>query len=145
MSGAARRRGRGRPKTNDEASEPSSSQRGRGAGLRAPGQFDGPASRGSASGAGSQSRGGSNAPSAGSQGGTSTAQPQHGSQPSSRRESVSGITSGIAQMNVDPARDPENVPRYTDQLRNVDLPATFYNIDALVSHSPSNPFTGLLL
>ncbi|EXJ80239.1 hypothetical protein A1O1_08381 [Capronia coronata CBS 617.96] len=146
MSGAARRRGAGRA-TRGQASETSSSRRGDR--LQVPaGGFDGPASRGSASasGPGSQGRQASTAPSVGSgrgspnppQGGFA----QQGSQPASRRSSQSGgpppqtqPASPTAQhapvTRGDPARDHQ--PRYTDQLRNLDLPASFYNIDQLVS------------
>jgi hypothetical protein len=33
---------------------------------------------------------------------------------------------------TDPARDPARQARLTDSLRNVDLPASFYNLDNLV-------------
>jgi hypothetical protein len=41
-------------------------------------------------------------------------------------------------MQGDPAR--ENQPRYTTSLANVDLPASFYNIDQLVSTNSSLQF-----
>ena len=122
MSGAGRRRGRGRAQSGGGTSS-SSSQRGR---FLAPGQFDGPASRGS----GSASRRASTAGSA-----TGTPDPQDAQvQPGSPRASVSDVTSGLAQMGVarDPARDPGRVPRPTDIVRNVDLPASSYNIDSEV-------------
>ncbi|KAG9777510.1 hypothetical protein KCU88_g4487, partial [Aureobasidium melanogenum] len=131
MSGAARRRGAGRA-TRGQASETSSR---RGDRLQAPGGgFDGPASRGTGSGIGSQSRGPSN-PSVGPPHGSGSA-PQ-GSQAGSRRSSQSGgppaQTAGpsVPVTQGDPARDEPS--RYTDALRNVDLPASFYNIDQLVS------------
>ncbi|EXJ86436.1 hypothetical protein A1O3_03387 [Capronia epimyces CBS 606.96] len=143
MSGAARRRGAGRA-TRGQASETSSR---RGDRLQVPGGgFDGPASRGSASasGQGSHGRQDSNAPPAGS-GRGSPITPQGGfaaqaSQAASRRSSQSGgpaqqtQPAGLAVQQApvrpgDPARDQQ--PRYSDQLRNLDLPASFYNIDQL--------------
>lgn len=145
MSGPARRRGADRL-TRGQSSEASSR---RGDRLQPPpGGFDGPASRGSASasGPGSHGRQPSNAPSMGS-GRGSPNPPQggpapQGSQAASPRSSQSGGprpptqpgSPGIqrpAMQQGDPARDHQ--PRYTDGLRNVDLPASFYNIDQLVS------------
>ncbi|KAJ4516711.1 Protein argonaute [Exophiala dermatitidis] len=135
MSGAARRRGAGRA-TRGQASETSSR---RGDRLQAPGGgFDGPASRGTGSGIGSQSRGPSN-PSVGPPHGSGSA-PQ-GSQAGSRRSSQSGgppaQTAGpsVPVTQGDPARDEPS--RYTDALRNVDLPASFYNIDQLFKKRPA--------
>ena len=140
MSQAARRRGRGRAAAgNDDQSETSAR---RGGPRQTPaGAFDGPASRGSASGTGtSQGRRTSNPPSVTS----GPAQPPaggfapQGGQAGSRRSSVSGGQSMPGQpipvVRGDPARDPQNAPRYTDKLKNIDLPASFFNIDQLVSH-----------
>ena len=137
MSGAARRRGRGRATAGDENTSQSSSRRGD---RLQPGAFDGPASRGSASGTGASGpRRGSNPPSVGS--GTQPPEggfaPQ-GGQAGSRRSSVSGAASQPASQVAaqviprgDPARDRPD--RATDALKNVDLPASFFNIDNLVS------------
>ena len=140
MSGAARRRGRGRANAGDDNTSQSSSRRGD---RLQPGAFDGPASRGSASGTGtSGARRPSNPPSVGS--GRGTPQPPEGGfapqagQPGSRRSSVSGAASQPASQAAaqpiqrgDPARDRPD--RTTDALKNVDLPASFFNIDNLVS------------
>jgi hypothetical protein len=142
MSGAARRRG-GRGHT-DDTSDPSSR---RGAGP--PGGFDGPASRGSASGPGStgRGRGQSNAPStAGSApsseptsppvaqaGFANVAAPQAGSQPGSR---AGAPPASQAPTRGDPAR--ESQPLYTDSMRNIDLPPSFYNVNREVSLTMDN-------
>ena len=132
---AARNRGRGRPVEDSSQSDTSSqpaSQR------LQPGRFDGPASRSNTSGVGSAGRQPSTAPSA-------TGSVQGSVQPSpaaSPRPQQSGANSparsqpqtmvGIPQpMRGDPAREVQ--PRYTDQLKNIDLPAIFYNVDNLVS------------
>ena len=144
MSGAARKRGTGRATRGQPPAETSSR---RGDRLQVPpGGFDGPASRGSASqsGPGTAGRGaGSNAPSAAS-GAGSPSVPAGGFEgqlptASSRRSSQSGGPPSQPQAAVpqgDPARDRQ--ARYTDQMMNVDLPASFYNIDQLVSHFPSS-------
>ncbi|ETN40163.1 uncharacterized protein HMPREF1541_04439 [Cyphellophora europaea CBS 101466] len=129
MSGAARRRGRGRARgQRDETSE--GSER-----LSIPaGGFDGPASRGSGSATsgraqsgGSPARGGGPAPAGGFVG-------QQGA--GSRRSSTSGAPSqppsqGVSQgmPRHDPALDPAHIPKATDALKNVDLPASFFNLD----------------
>ncbi len=142
MSGAARRRG-GRGPTNEMSD--TSSRRGEPQSLGTlaapPGGFDGPASRGSASGPpGSQGasavRRGSNTP---SQPGTA---PQ--SQPTSPRlgQGQFGIMSGSQPGSRagappaapepprrDPALDPGKDAKLTDSLKNVDLPASFYNMN----------------
>ena len=136
MSGAARRRGRGRADAPDGNSSQSSAPARRGDRLQ-PGGFDGPASRGSASGTGqSGSRRGSNPPSVGSAPDGGFAPP--GGQAGSRRSSVSGTAAPQpaqaapqAVPGGDPARDRPD--RATDALKNVDLPASFFNIDNLVS------------
>lgn len=128
MSGAARQRGRGRAR-GEQASDTSSRRGGPPVTQppRAPGGFDGPASRGSASGAGSavgsQGRRPSNPPSVGS-GALSPTQSQGSFQPSTVPQQQ--------QVRGDPARDQQNQPRLTDALRNLDLPASFYNIDQTV-------------
>ena len=126
MSGAARQRGRGR--AGGEETSDTSSRRGGPPGAqpsRAPGGFDGPASRGSASasGVGSQGRRPSNPPSVGS-GGRSPTQSQGSFQPPAtvQQQRVTG----------DLARDLDKQPKLTDALKNLDLPASFYNIDQTV-------------
>lgn len=132
MSGAARQRGRGRAGGEDLSD--TSSRRGGPPGAqppRAPGGFDGPASRGSASGAGSgggsQGRRPSNPPSVGS-GALSPTQSQATFQPSTVPQQQ--------QVKGDPARDQQNAPKLTDALKNLDLPASFYNIDQSVRFAP---------
>ena len=144
MSGAARRRGRGRANVQqgDGSTETSASQPRRGTARQVPaGGFDGPASRGSASGTGTSGRRDSNPPSMTSGQGTPQGgfAPQ-GSQPGSRRSSISGgqTQPAAAPRRLDPALDPERVPRTTDALKNVDLPASFYEVDNLVSHDVSS-------
>ena len=129
MSGAARQRGRGRV-GGDETSDTSSRQ-GVPPGAqspRAPGGFDGPASRGSASGAGSRG--------AGSQGRRPSNPPSVGSGARSPAQSQSSFqTLQVPQqqrVTGDPARDQGSQPKLTDALRNLDLPASFYNIDQSV-------------
>ncbi len=135
MSGAARRRGRGRATAGDEDNSQSSSRRGD---RLQPGAFDGPASRGSASGTGtSGARRPSNPPSVGSGTPEGGVAPQAG-QAGSRRSSVLGAASQPAPQaaaQVTPRGDParERPDRATDALKNVDLPASFFNIDNLVS------------
>lgn len=142
MSGAARHRGGGRAAGGNDTSSETSSRPSRpprrGNRQQGPGGFDGPASRGSASNTGSHGHHASNAPSVGSSRGSPIA-PQGGpiSPPSQRQSSgqsqafsANQPTSGLL---VDPARD--NPPRPSDALRNVDLPASFYAIDKLVSAS----------
>ncbi len=135
---AARKRGAGRAARGQQPAETASR---RGDRLQ-PGGFDGPASRGSASqsGPGTAGRGtGSTAPSAAS-GAGSPAAPAGSTElqaptTSSRRSSQSGGPPPAAVPLGDPARDRPS--RLTDGMRNVDLPPSFYNIDQLVSHSPS--------
>lgn len=130
MSGSARRRGGGRTGGGNEASSESSSRRG--AGRQFPAVFDGPASRGSASNTGSgagrasnpsvgSGRGSPNVPSAGP-----LSPPSH-----STGQSQTSALNQPASLLVDPAL--ENPRRPTDSVRNVDLPASFYAIDNLVS------------
>ncbi|KAK4934510.1 Protein argonaute [Elasticomyces elasticus] len=134
MSQAPRRRGAGRAARGPASSETSSR---RGDRLQVPpGGFDGPASRGS--GSASHGRQPSNAPSVTS---TSPSAPQSGFPPQtgtagSPRSSSAGQTAPPSQAQApivqgDPAR--ESQPRYTDALRNIDLPPSFYNIDQLYS------------
>jgi hypothetical protein len=139
MSGAARRRGGRGP--NDDTSE-ASSRRSLGTPTAPPGGFDGPASRGSASGPASAGRGrGSNPPSAA--GSAPSSQPtsprlsqtgfgtmttsQAGSQPGSR---AGAPPASQGPMRGDPARDQQS--SYFDQMKNVDLPPSFYNFDERV-------------
>ncbi|OAP56736.1 hypothetical protein AYL99_08848 [Fonsecaea erecta] len=136
MSGAARKRGAGRATRGQQPSETSSR---RGDRLQVPGGgFDGPASRGTASqsGPGSTGRGAASAASSAASGAGSPSVPQEAPSqgPSSRRSSQSGGQSTRAPQappRTDPARD--KPARYTDQMRNIDLPASFYNIDQLYS------------
>ncbi len=143
MSGAARQRGRGRAGGQESVSSPSR----RGDRLAPPpvGGHDGPASRGSASGPGSHGRGPSSAASVSSgQGspnpgqGSAAPQPSQAGSRHSTQSGGQGPTSGPAQptpaIQGDPARD--HPARYTDALRNIDLPPSFYNIDQLVSQKP---------
>jgi hypothetical protein len=114
MSGAARRRGRGRARGQGDTADGSEP-------LSIPaGGFDGPASRGSGSGTSgnripSQSSGTARAPSPTASGGaTATATPP--------------------QRLVDPALDPSRIPKASDALKNVDLPASlFQGLDRPVS------------
>lgn len=123
MSGAARQRGRGRAGGEDQSDN--SSRRGGPPGAqppRAPGAFDGPASRGSASGAGSPGGRPSNPPSVGSA--LSPTQSQGSFQTSTVPQQQ--------QVKGDPAKDPEKKSKRTDALKNLDLPASFYNINGEV-------------
>ena len=93
--------------------------------------FDGPASRGSGSAAGTQSQ--VSATGSGSRRG-SNAGTQVLSQAGSAAGSVAGSQSAapIAPIARDPAREGP-APRATDAIKNVDVPASFYAIDG-VSH-----------
>lgn len=88
--------------------------------------FDGPASRGSGSAAGSQSQASAPAAAAASSRRSSSAGSQSGSQPPSQ------AAAQAAPMARDPAREGP-APRTTDGIKNVDMPASFYNIDGQVS------------
>jgi hypothetical protein len=134
MSNPARRRGRG-----GNPQSPSDSSSARGGGMT-PGAFDGPASRGGgSSNTGSAGPAASTAPSAHS-GGAS----QPGSQPTSPPLTQTGSFAPASTpaspaeaptpLMTDPARDPARQARLTDSLRNVDLPASFYNLDNLVCY-----------
>lgn len=141
MSNPARRRGRGgnAPPQSDTSSA-------RGGGL-APAPFDGPASRGGASS--NTSSGGrrpSNPPSATSgadagvgmgagpaPGSPSTSPPLGQASTFAPAPGPPSSAGGQAAPLTDPARDPVRPARLTDSLRNVDLPASFYNMDNLVS------------
>ncbi|KAK5953946.1 Protein argonaute [Knufia fluminis] len=88
--------------------------------------FDGPASRGTGSAAGTQSQ------VTGSAGGS-----RRGSNAGTQVPSQTGsATGGQSAAQVVPiARDPARegpAPRATDAIKNVDMPASFYNIDGLV-------------
>ena len=123
MSG--RRRGRGRAQAGDQTSD-ASSQPARG-GIRGPAQFDGPASRGSQS----ASRRASNAPSVTS--GSGQPAPSD-AQSATATGSVSALTTGVQQMGIglDPALDSTRRPVLTtDAVRDVDIPASWYNINGL--------------
>ncbi|KAK5089548.1 Protein argonaute [Exophiala xenobiotica] len=89
--------------------------------------FDGPASRGSGSAAGTQSQvaGSATGSRRGSNAGT-----QAPSQPDSAAGSQSQSAAQVASIARDPAREGP-AARATDSARNVDLPASFYNIDNL--------------
>lgn len=132
MSGAARKRAAGRA-TGGTTSSESSSRRGDRLGQGGfSGGFDGPASRGSASNVGSGHGTSPNAP----QGGFAPQNPPTASRRSSQSGSGAAPNLPAAPLG-DPARDRPS--RYTDQLRNVDLPPSFYNIDQLVGEdSPFN-------
>ncbi|KAL6245196.1 Protein argonaute [Rhinocladiella similis] len=124
MSGAARKRAAGRA-TGGTTSSESSSRRGDRLGQGGfSGGFDGPASRGSASNVGSGHGTSPNAP----QGGFAPQNPPTASRRSSQSGSGAAPNLPAAPLG-DPARDRPS--RYTDQLRNVDLPPSFYNIDQL--------------
>ncbi|KPI41777.1 Protein argonaute [Cyphellophora attinorum] len=106
MSGAARRRGRGRARGQGDTADGSEP-------LSIPaGGFDGPASRGSGSGTSgnripSQSSGTARAPSPTASGGAAA-------------------TATPPQRLVDPALDPSRIPKASDALKNVDLPASLF-------------------
>ena len=140
MSGTARRRGRG-GNPNDNVSD-NSSRPSLGTPAAPRGGFDGPASRGSASGPGSAGRGrGSNPPSAADSAPTSQPTSPHISQEGFGTITTSQPTSqpsGGADappapqgpVTGDPARERQDY--YTDQFKNVDLPPSFYNFDQRV-------------
>lgn len=124
---SARRRGQARGNAAD-TSDPQA-RRGPNPARGRVAPFDGPASRGSGSGGGSQSR--------------TSAPPT--SNPRSRQGSDAGQSQGNTQAGLQPAaevapqapRDPAlEAPRAraTDSIKNIDMPASFYNIDGLVSY-----------
>ncbi len=133
MSNPARRRGRG---GNPQPQSDTSSARGGGL---APGAYDGPASGGGAS---SNPSSGGRAPSnpasptsaAGSQSGSPSTSPRLAQPGSFAPTSGPPSSAGTATPPplTDPAREPERRARATDGLKNVDLPASFYNMDNLV-------------
>ncbi len=131
MSGPARKIGAGRATIGQPSSETSSRRGDRLQPGGFAGGYDGPASRGSASNVGSGHGGSPSVP----QGAFAPQAPSAGS----RRSSQSGVAPPQPSQPAAPRGDParESQPRYTDQLRNVDLPASFYNIDQLVSQFPS--------
>lgn len=158
MSGSARRRGQARGRGGGDADgegTEDSSRRGRGGRGRNRGgrgargavtPFDGPASRGTGSVPGSQGPG-SNAPS------SVTGPPQggfgsQGDPAGSRRSSVSRTPSQPPQQAQaappagDPAREnPVDTSAFRD-MKNIDFPASFYNLDvsqSLLLHS--DPFS----
>lgn len=134
MSGAARRRGQARGQRGDGSENSFRGRGNRGSRGGIP-PFDGPASRGTGTASGPQSGRGSNAPSsvAPSQGEPLGSRHSSVSQPPSQQpqqSQPSGATAGL-----DPARDrPESK---FDDMKNIDFPASFYNMD--VSSQPS-PF-----
>ena len=142
MSGAARQRGRGRAGGEDQSNN--ASRRGGPPGAqppRAPGAFDGPSSQGSTS-AGSHGRQLSNAP-------TLSNPPTPGNvvrSPVQRSpiQSPTGFQPSTVpqqqQVKGDPARDQDKVPKLTDALKNLDLPASFYNINESVCPQISSLF-----
>lgn len=95
--------------------------------------FDGPASRGSGSGAGSQSQ--ASGPPAGSRR-PSDAGSRAPSQPATQPPSQSVAQTPL--IGRDPAREGP-APRATDGIKNVDMPASFYNIDDMVSQFSNSP------
>ncbi|KIW10210.1 hypothetical protein PV08_11171 [Exophiala spinifera] len=139
MSGAARKRGAGRATRGGPSSETSSRRGDRSGQGGFAGGFDGPASRGSASNVGSGHGTSPNAP----QGGFAPQNPPAASRGSSQSGGGPAPSQPAAPLG-DPARDTPS--RYTDQLRNIDFPPSFYNIDQLVSeNSPFNVPRALLL
>ena len=127
---SAKRRGQARGQVPEAGG--GAGRRGRGSnparGRVAP--FDGPASRGSGSAAGTQSQ------VAGSATG-SRRDSDAGSQAPAQPASVAGSQSAaqVAPIARDPAREGPP-PRATDSIKNIDMPASFYNIDGLVSSQP---------
>lgn len=124
MSGArlhGQNRGKGRARTTPADTTPpgpNPSTRGRVA------PYDGPASRGSNSAAASQSRA-SAAPTqspARSRSNSNATQSQAGSQ----------VAQPMAALPRDPAREGPG-PLLTDSIKNVDMPASFYSINGMVS------------
>ena len=137
MSGAARRRGRGRAR-GDRSEISDGSER-----LTVPaGGFDGPASRGSGSGTATSGRAASVTSGHASPQRPSTGVAAQAGGAGSRRSSTSGAPSQPPSQAApqsmprhDPALDPSRVPRLTDPLKNVDLPASFFNLNQPVSTS----------
>ena len=129
MSNPARRRGRG-----GNTQPPSETSSARGGGL-AP--YDGPASRGGGSNVSSSGRPPSMPPSATSAAGSPPASPStspRAAQPGTFAPASSSPSSAgrPVPLLTDPARDPARQARLTDTVRNVDLPASLYNLDNLV-------------
>lgn len=112
MSGNVRSRAQGR------GNQPNRGQPSRG---RAIPQLDGPASRGGAS------RGSGTGSAAGTQSQIS------GPPPSQSPSAAPSQSQAAIPMARDPAREGAR-PRATDVIKNVDMPASFYNIDNQVSH-----------
>ena len=138
MSNPARRRGRGGRGGRGGNTQPQSgSASGRGGGV-APGPYDGSTSpRGASSNSRSPGRAPSNPPSATLPPGSAVASPvtsPHSAQSGSfaLASGPPSAVGGPASPRTDPARDPARQARLTDSLRNVDLPASFYNMDNLV-------------
>jgi hypothetical protein len=128
MSNPARRRGRGGQA--QPQSETSSSRGG-----VAPAALDGPASRGGTSNPSSGGRRPSNPLSPGSAAGSAPGSPAtspRAAQPGSFSPASNAPSSAGAAPLTDPARDPARQVRLTDSVRNVDLPASLYNLDNLV-------------
>lgn len=116
MSGAARQRGAHR--TNGESEKSLTDQNVEQHRNAFTGIYDGPASRGSISGPPSNAQF-SDTRSVGSNG------------PTSPRLQVATLQQPGTFPPVDPARD--NPVRPTDQLRNIDLPASFFKVDHKVT------------
>lgn len=128
MSGAARRRGQARGQRGDGSDDfPRRGRGGRGGRGGGIPPFDGPASRGTGSVSGPQGGRGSNAP--------SSVTPSQGEAAGSRRSSVSQpppqpqqpASASGATAGLDPARDRPDSK--FDDMRNIDFPASFYNMD----------------
>lgn len=131
---SARRRGQARGNAGGNAPDGSNQQGRRGPnpnrGRVAP--FDGPASRGSGSGGGAQSlTSGPQSSRPPSQPGSNAGQSQTSAQPQPAAQPAQQVAAPVAR---DPALE-ISIVRATDSIRNVDMPASFYNIDNLVSHT----------
>lgn len=125
MSGAARRRGRGRARGQRDATDDTSERL-----AIPPGGFDGPASRGSGSATSGRAPSvGSPARGAASAGAFAAPSGGAGGRRSSNSAPSQPPSQGPPQPLRDPALDPSRAPKATDALRNVDLPASFFNID----------------
>lgn len=141
MSNPAKRRGRGggRGQPGSNASAPGS-----------PAAYDGPASQGGGASS-NPSLGGqrpSAQPSAVSPAGSAAGSPPASPRPSQAQSQGALSTAASPQGTLmrplaDPALDPSRQTRLTDLVRNVDLPASLYNIDNLVRIQAENSFPDL--
>jgi hypothetical protein len=128
MSGTGRGRGRGRRGRGRARGQPTDDSDGASRLSVPAGGFDGPASRGSGSATSGR------VASTGSGRGTSPGAAQAASQSNDgTRQSSTSAPQSQGQRLHDPALDPSRVPRATDTVRNVDLPASFFNVDRTVS------------